>query len=343
MSSLAKVSTEEFSIGFKRQQVWGIPHAAWFFAMGVGGGLYLLRLLLDVGMGRILGVNTADAASIILIAIGGAILIVDLGQPQKVFRALINARSSWIARGAIADVIFLGAGISAILPEVEHLGSRPFAGLPWSMHSGVGITLQLIAGAAAIVVIIYAGLVLAAWPAIPFWNTPLVPLQFLLYGLSGALAMVFVTLPVVGPMAGKAGPIKSLEIMQLLLLLLLAGLTAAHMGKAKSAHPAAKESARLLTRGALASTFMAGVVGTGQLLPLILTAAAYLATGPTELWLLAVSGSLALVGNFLSRLCTLRAGIYGPYLTLPSQGDALAGDPLHGSGPPPWFHPTPCQ
>jgi len=36
----------------KPQTVWGVPHASWFSAMGVGGALFINRLIFGIELGR---------------------------------------------------------------------------------------------------------------------------------------------------------------------------------------------------------------------------------------------------------------------------------------------------
>ena len=59
----------------KRQTVWGVPHASWFFAMGVGGALFINRLVFGIELGRFYGMIGADLLSMIGIHAGGLVVI----------------------------------------------------------------------------------------------------------------------------------------------------------------------------------------------------------------------------------------------------------------------------
>ena len=188
------VFMDRFTLEPKVQRVWDAPHATWFTLMGVGGGIFVLARLLGVelDLGVVLGIPLADVISFAAIAVGGLILIADLGKPMRFIRAVLNPSTSWISRGAIADFVFLLTGGLLVLPALELGDSMPFEGLPWDAagDDGFGRVLEIVAVLAAVVVMFYAGQVLAAPRAIPYWHSPLIPLQFLLSSAATSLALV---------------------------------------------------------------------------------------------------------------------------------------------------------
>lgn len=296
----------------KRQTVWGIPHATWFFAMGVGGALYLNRFLFGIDLGRILGMSAADILGMILISIGGLILIADLGQPLRFWKALRNPRTSWISVGAICDFIFMGAETLYVLPSLELGGARPFAALPTGDGSAIGLLLQVVAAIAAFIVIVYPGLVLASTTAIPFWNTTLIPLQFLAYAFTSALGLA-VLAGVLGLSAGGL-TLDTLVATGLMLAACLI-LIVAHLLNAANARRTALASAQILLRGDLKLSFWAGCLILGLAAPLLLVLFA-LGTGPSPTVGLALilAGILTLPGNYFAKYCVIRAGLYAPFL-----------------------------
>jgi formate-dependent nitrite reductase membrane component NrfD len=294
----------------KPQNVWGVPHTSWFFAMGVGGALFINRALFGIELGRFSGMAAADLLSMILIAIGGLILIADLGKPLRVLRALMNPRTSWISVGAICDFVFLILAGLWVIADLEWQGARPFAGLPWAGNSPLGIAFQVVAGAAAFIVIVYPGLVLAASPSIPFWNTTLIPLQFLSFAFVSALglALIFALWLPVPPALLAAW--ASVEILLLATTLLL---FVAHLLNATNSHTTARVSVSRLLKGELQIPFVWGTLLAGLLLPLLLGIYASLAASPAPI-LLAVSALLTLPGNWLSKYTVIKAGSYAPFL-----------------------------
>jgi len=172
------------------QRVWGVPHATWFTLMALGGGLFLLGRSLgaDAVQSTVLGVPWLDVIAFVTIAVGGLILIGDLGRPLRAWRAFLNVRTSWISWGAWSDLVFLTAGTLLVLPSVRIGDSRPLEGLPWDATASTasGRVLEIVAGVSAVVVMFYAGAVLARPRAIPFWHSAAIPLQFLLSGFAMA-------------------------------------------------------------------------------------------------------------------------------------------------------------
>src|SRR5919197_1229698 len=115
------VFMDRFVLEPKVQRVWDIPHATWFTLMGLGGGLFIVTRVLGLEgkLGLWLGMPAADLVSFLAIAVGGLILIADLGRPMRFVRAVVNARTSWISRGAIADFVFLIVGGLLVVPALR--------------------------------------------------------------------------------------------------------------------------------------------------------------------------------------------------------------------------------
>ncbi len=295
----------------KPQTVWGVPHASWFSAMGVGGALFINRLVFGIEVGRFYGMIVADLVSMIVIGIGGLILIADLGKPLRVLRALMNPRTSWISIGAICDFIFLTlAGLWAIC-DLEWGGGHPFAHLPWAGNSTLGMAFQIVAAVAAFIVIIYPGLVLAFSPSIPFWNTTLIPLQFLAFAFASALGLVPI-FAVVNPASPEfLADCANLELIVLASALLL---FLAHILQGAYGHMAARISVKRLMKEDLNLPFVWGTLFGGILVPLLLVLSGDASNSEAQLAALASAGVLTLAGNWFSKYAIIKAGMYAPLL-----------------------------
>jgi formate-dependent nitrite reductase membrane component NrfD len=296
----------------KPQTVWGMPHSTWFCGMGVGGALFINRVLFGIELGRVFGLILADVLSMVLISIAGLILIADLGKPFRVLRALMNPRTSWISVGAICDFIFLILAGLWLIPELEVGGEHPFAGLPWTGNSPLGIGFQFVAGVAAFIVIVYPGLVLAYSPSIPFWNTTLIPLQFLTFAFTSALglALIFAWWVPVSSSLLVTWAISEVMLLAVALLLFLA-----HLLNGTYSHTSAKVSVNRLIKGDLQVLFVWGTVIGGVLLPLLLGLYGSIWANPgPNLFLLTISGIITIPGNWLSKHAVIRAGTYAPFL-----------------------------
>ncbi len=291
------------------QQRWDVPHATWFTLMGIGGGMFLLARLdgLAPRLGLWLGLPVVDLVSLLAIAVGGLILIADLGRPLRFIRAVMRPGTSWISRGAIADFVFLVAGGVLILPGLTLGGVVPFAWLPWAPAGGgaAAKTLEVVALASAAVVTFYAGQVLADHTAIPYWRSPAIPVQFVLSSLATSMAIVIVLESLQHEAIG-AGRFW-------LLLGFLAGLLVAiiwHLRTDPTA-PGKKESLDALLRGRFRVPLLGGVVVLGTILPMVIAALGIAV--PSARGVSAVLCLLAtLPAGFSLRLITLRVGIFPP-------------------------------
>jgi formate-dependent nitrite reductase membrane component NrfD len=311
VSSVVNPFTGRWIMEPKTQNVWGIPHSIWFALMGVGGALFINRAFFGIELTRIFGLSFADVLSFVLIGIGGLILIADLGRPLRVLRALLHPQTSWISIGAIADFTFLVVAGLWMIPDLDVGGSQPLASLPWAGSSPLGTIFQIIAGLAALVVIVYPGLVLAFSPSIPFWNTAIIPLQFLVYAFSSALGLALafsVAFPV---------PAETVRIwmgVEALLLGVCLLLQLAHLLNAGYTHTAARVARARLLRGDLTLPFVWGTLVVGLVLPALLLVWGNNQSSLGLPGLLVVAAVFVVVGNWLAKFTVIRAGTYAPFL-----------------------------
>lgn len=296
-------------IGPQLQQRWDLHHATWFTLMGVGGGIFLLsRVLgLEMRLGLWRGLPLVDMLSFLVIAVGGLILVADLGRPLRFLRAVMRPGTSWISRGAIADFIFLVTGGILVLPDLSMGGARPLAWLPWDAAGSTtgGRVIEAMAILSALVVIYYAGQVLADYSAIPYWRSPAIPIQFVLSSLAISMAVIMVMETLGG------APIGATELW--LLVAFLAGLLATIAWHLRTGThiPGKVESLEALLRGGLRIPFLAGVVGAGTALPMVL-ALVGLASPRSRGAMGTLSLLCTLPAGFWLRLVTLRAGYLPP-------------------------------
>ena len=315
------VFMDQFDLEARTQRVWGVNHAVWFTLMGLGGGVFLAGRILNLteGLGYLLGIPTVDVVSFVAIAVGGAILVVDLGRPLQFWRAFANVRTSWISWGAWSDLIFLVVAGLLVLPALSLGGSEPFAGLGWDPHGGDGggVALEIVAGVAAVVVMTYAGAVLARPRAIPYWNSPAVPLQFLLSSAAMSVSLVMLIEVIAGEPV-SAGQMVLLGVLTAALMVAVV----VHLRTRRDA-PGKVQSLQRLLRGRHRFVFVWVVCVAGTALPAVL---AFVGAGAADARdALAVICCVLLVsGGFLLRLITLRVGIYPPVHIPSGRGSGTA-------------------
>lgn len=308
------VFMDRFLLEPKVQRVWDIPHATWFTLMGLGGGLFIIARVLNLELlvGTWWGLPAADLVSFLTIALGGFILIADLGKPLRFIRAVLNPGTSWISRGAIADFVFLLAGGVLVIPNLAIGDAHPFSWLPWDASAGnaAGRTLELITMLAGVVVVFYAGQVLASPRSIPYWNSPAIPLQFLLSSLALSMATLML-MEVIGDRRVTAGQLWVSEAF----LAGLAGTIVCHLATKRDV-PGKSHSLEALIRGRYRLWFVPGVLLGGTVLPAILAVAAIPAKGARDSVAVIVFAILV-PASFLLRLVTLRVGIFPPVRQIP--------------------------
>ena len=321
------VFMDQFNLEARTQRVWDINHAVWFTLMGLGGGVFLVGRILNLteGLGYLLGIPTVDLVSFLSIAVGGAILVVDLGRPLQFWRAFVNVRTSWISWGAWSDLIFLTVGGLLVLPALSLGGSESFSGLGWDPHGGdgAGLALEIVAGAAAVVVMTYAGAVLARPRSIPYWNSPAVPLQFLLSSAAMSVAVVLL----IEVIAGEPVSAGQMVLLAVLTAALMVSVVAHLLTRTEA--PGKKESLDRLLRGQYRGLFGGFVVVAGTALPLVLALVGAAASGARDA--LAVICCVLLVpGGFWLRLVTLRVGIFPPVHIPGVRGPRSSGSSVEG-------------
>jgi len=244
----------------------------------------------------------ASAVVFLVVFVGARLLIsqlLALSGPARLLDQIGGALVSMAAFVVVAGLL--------VLPALSLGGSEPFAGLGWDPHGGDGggLALEIVAGVAAVVVMTYAGAVLARPRAIPYWNSPAVPLQFLLSSAAMSVAVVMLIEVIAGEPV-TAGQMVLLAVLTAALLVA----TVAHL-LTRTAEPGKRESLDRLLRGQYRGLFAGFVVAAGTALPLVLAVVGAAASGARDA--LAVLCFLLLVpGGFWLRLLTLRVGIFPP-------------------------------
>ncbi|MBI2917302.1 MAG: polysulfide reductase NrfD [Chloroflexi bacterium] len=276
---------DEFRVGFDFQREWvhgrGLLLLLAFYLGGVGGGLYLASLLAGWDAGLLIGMG--------IVALGkGSAHLLFLGHPERFWRAMMRPQSSWISRGILFLGFFLLFGLAYYL----------FGGTPFLVLSAFF----------AFCLITYTGFVMAASPAISFWNNPLLPLVFITAALwsGGSVAEVFHSL------ASVEMDVDSLQVLSLVAGSAAVVVLFCYLVVNYYSTIAAKEAVLFLALGRLAWLFYAGVVALGLVVPLAVLVPAYLWGVPALA--LAVAGLSELVGSLFLRYALLRAGIFAPVL-----------------------------
>lgn len=288
---------DEFLIGVKPQREWGWLVITYLFLGGAGAGLFLISLYIDHAW--------AGALGLLVVILGTLLLFLDLGRPERFWRAFFRPQSSWISRGCFFITLLVVFG-------GLHLASQ-FSVLGLESGNFLGTFAKAVAAATAILVMIYTGFVLSPSPAIPFWNSAFFPVIFFAYSLLAGIDILLISSPL---LPGSALDLVSLERIQNYLALSCLVLVLSHLSVMSSSALAAREAIRLLTRGRWAILFLGGVIGAGLVIPLVLA-------WPIVWWrseaqmvfaFTVILALLRLFGDYLFRFLVIRVGLYDPLL-----------------------------
>lgn len=283
-----------------QQTVWGWKIAAYLFGAGMGAGAYAAgaatALLPGWGSASEARVYMAVGTATVLASV--PLLVWDLGRPERFLRVLLKVRRSWLSRGAWILLLFGALAVTTLVLGVP----RWLAGLSL---------------AAAVAVALYTGLLMGSMVARPLWNSPILPVLFLVSAFSTGLALVrLVSIAASNGSAGASLPAPSL--LPSVEVGLLATETLVLYFYLAIAYLRIRTPVESLLYGHLAPTFWLGVVGIGLIIPLVLQIGRVHLAGSAAARVELLADACLLAGGFLLRYVLLRAGVRGPaYLGAP--------------------------
>lgn len=295
---------------YVQQTAWGWPIAIYLFLGGLGGATAAFAVwgsrvaALAAGLARRV-VRFGLIAGIVAVGAGTLLLVADLVNPWHLL-AILGNPASWIFWGVVLLTIYLVLAATYLVIDLLP-GGRP---VPALAHA---------AAVVGLLVALYTGFLVSSAPAIPFWNTPALPLLFLVSAASTAAALLLVYGALSGKRLHELAPMQHLlgrldvALIGAEVLILLA-----YLNFVRLSPEAARRSAHLLlgSPGFLLGFLLAGLLlpwgieiwdlrhsaVPGQDASAVVTAEAARA---------AVAGALVLLGGLLLRHYILAAGIFG--------------------------------
>jgi formate-dependent nitrite reductase membrane component NrfD len=274
----------EFMVKYTPQRDWieghGILIAFALFFGGIAGGLYLVSLYFDSLLGMFI--------AWILAMVTGLTDMAHLSKPTRFWRMVLKPRTSWISRGFIVIWLFLGA--AAIQLAISY----------WADGGAIETLFKVLGGILAFGVAIYSGFVVGYVGAIKLWNSAIVPILFVVAGVTGGLALLMVVS--VGDFFTSSDVAVALRVV----LVGYAVFVAIYLWVATYESTAARDSAMRILRGNIAPVFWLLVVLLGIIVPIIMLFAA----DATAVFV--ISGILIIIGGVALRYCILKAGVYSP-------------------------------
>jgi formate-dependent nitrite reductase membrane component NrfD len=241
--------------------VFGWKVIAYLFLAGVGGGAAAVGAAFHLIFPEAEFITrTSVILGAPLVVIGCILLFFDLGRPQAAFRALSRPYQAWIARGTIILTAFI------IFEAIQ------FAGWIWPFHasttdSSLFTFLNFMGGALGVLTVLYTGFLFDTTRSIPFWSTPILPLLFLVSGVStGIFALTFVLLLSGLPVEEEVGLLSQIDAF----LIFFEGLIFFFYLHGMHEVTAARASVRRLIKEDLSVAFWGGVVIMGLVIPFLI-------------------------------------------------------------------------
>jgi formate-dependent nitrite reductase membrane component NrfD len=288
---MIQIKPWDFMVKYTPQREWieghGILVAFAMFFGGISGGLYLASLAFDNMLGMFIAWLLAMAA--------GLTDMLHLSKPMRFWRMMLKPGSSWISRGFILIWLFLGAAMIQLALS------------QWA-PGAVETVFKVLAGILAFGVAIYSGFVVGFVGAIKLWNSAVIPILYVVSGLTGGLAVLLLV-----SFNESADRLLSVANYMLAALVVYAVFVAIYFWVATYGNVTARDSAVRVLRGNIAPAFWLGVVIIGIILPIVMVAPFSLAEN-TSTAVFAVAAVCAIIGGVMLRYVILKGGLYSPLL-----------------------------
>ena len=280
----------EFMVKYTPQKEWieghGILIAFAFFLGGISGGLYLASLVFN----SLPGMFIAWIAALVM----GIVDMAHLSKPQRFWRMILKPRTSWIARGFIFITLFIGC--AAIQLALSF----------WLPGTAAETVFKVLAGILAFGVAIYSGFVVGFVGGIKLWNSAIVPILFVIAGLTGGLAILLAT-----SLGDNSLRTMVMANIMLVMLVVYAIFMAIYLWVTTYESSAARDSVMRMLRGSIAPVFWIGVVLLGVIIPVaLLLAVAFTVWTPVPALITVIA--CVIVGGVALRYVILKAGMYSP-------------------------------
>ena len=233
-----------------------------------------------------------------------AFVVADLSRPWNLVNALMTSFftgqfglfRSWMAVGI---VLLSVATLLLFLVALRHTVNIKM--LNAVVDSGwFGVLLAVV----GLLVAVYSGFLIAATHGIPFWNTPLLPVLWLISSTIGAVALTELIIHRDDIIRFTVRASAAAEVVELVAVLALVNLAM------YSGTTAARTSGWALVYGPLAPAFWGGVVVMGSLIPLAIGLVNWRRVISKSL--VAAAAILALIGALMLRIVVLQAGVFEP-------------------------------
>jgi len=269
----------------------------------LGTGLYLVSLFMNNWWGMAVG-------WVIIMFLKLPVHLAYFGKPLRFFRTIppfSNAwKTSWFARGILFTIFFSSFAFVQMVIRNPFFDFTPYLGtaeapLYW-VFAGLGAIFALLTG-------IYGGFIMNYCKSVPFWNTGILPVVFLLAGIADGFGLIMG----IG-LAGGNVNIAAAETWSRIILITNIFIIAVYIISASYTSAVAKLSVRELIVGHVALVFWGGIIVLGIIIPLIISVFSYYTGAEVTSVMLITAIVCHTAGAFALKYCLLKVGIHRPIL-----------------------------
>lgn len=300
--------THEWMVKPMRQTEWidGKGLMVWLAEVfsALGSGLYLVSLFVGSWWGALFG-------WLMIVLFKFPLHLLYLGKPLRFWRAFPPFskawRTSWMARGVVFTALYVVFGaVQLVMAALLHW--NVVAGSAASAVDVINWVFMVLAGVFMVLTAVYCGFAMSFCRSVPFWNTGLLPIVFLIMGVADGLALVIGVGLVTGGIDTAA-----IEATSRITLIINAVLVLTYLINANYQSATAGLSVRELIIGRVAVVFWGGIVLLGIAVPLVISIVSLFA-GEASLPLLVFAIVCHTIGAFSLKYGVLKVGIYRPIL-----------------------------
>lgn len=238
----------------------------------------------------------AYGAGVAAIFLGMFGLLLDLGRSERALTLFFQPTFSFVTVGAFSLVILV---LLAAVPLIVWVLRIP---LPSKTLMLVVLGCCMVM---ALVVMVYTGFFLASISAVEFWNSPLLPVLFVVSSLSSGMALLVCVVVLTGSGEEFGSTLRRIQKVDAVVIVFEIVVLALFIVWGLFGGETAHHSSERVIQGDLASIFWGCVVFLGLAVPL----ACEVLNRNLNAYAIIASGVLVLVGGFFLRWCISEAGV----------------------------------
>jgi formate-dependent nitrite reductase membrane component NrfD len=269
----------------------------------LGSGLYLVSLFINNWWGMVIG-------WMIIMFLKLPIHLAYFGKPLRFFRTVppfSNAwKTSWFARGILFTIFFSTFAFIQLVIRNPYHDFAPYLG---AVEAPLYWAFAALGGIFALMTGVYGGFIMNYCKSVPFWNTGILPVVFILAGIADGFGLIIA----IG-LAGGDVNIAAAETWSRVTLIVNAFIIIVYLISASYTSATAKLSVKELIVGRVAAAFWGGLIVLGIIVPLAISITSFYTVIEASSVMLITAIACHTAGAFALKYSLLKVGIHRPIL-----------------------------